>query len=317
MTIAQNSKMTSTQDSNSINLSEGEKAIFSPSSYEIKDVDHGDLWKKIYDSLKIILASEFSSDIKREPIAHKDRISFACVYCGDSSKDPRKKRGNLFSATMQYHCFNGDCDAHLSVYEFLKGKGQLNNFSIEEQFHMKEMNDKRSLDLKKLKATLGLETFFSDEIADLSVDREFFLKKMNLQEIKGSRIEKYLLGRLQKDFHKFGWDPKNNLLYVFNLNSTLDRIIGCQIKTFKKKNPYLTWKLTRIHQELGIFKEEDRETLEKMDFLANIFGILQIDLNRPITIFEGPLDSFLFPNSVGICSAKNSLPQRTEESFIV
>ena len=121
MTIAQNSKMISTQDSNSINLSEGEKAIFSPSSYEIKDVDHGDLWKKIYDSLKAILASEFSSDIKREPIPHKDRISFACVYCGDSSKDPRKKRGNIFSATMQYHCFNGDCNAHLSVYEFLKG----------------------------------------------------------------------------------------------------------------------------------------------------------------------------------------------------
>jgi hypothetical protein len=313
--IAQNLKMTSTQDSNPLDkLSEGEKAIFSPSSYEVKDVNNEELWKKIFNSLCLVLSSEFSSEIKRTPVSHKDRISFSCVYCGDSLKDPRKKRGNIFSATMQYHCFNGDCNAHLSIYDFLKDKGHLNSFTVEEQFFMKETNDKRSLDLKKLKASLGLETFFSDEIDDLSVDREFFIKKLGLQEIRGSRIEKYLLGRMQRDFHKFGWDPKNNLLYVFNLNSSLDRIIGCQLKTFKKKNPYLTWKLSKIHQELGIYKEENREILEKMDFLSNIFGILQIDLNKPITIFEGPLDSFLFPNAVGICSAKNSLPFEVEGS---
>lgn len=307
--------MISTQDSNPLdNFKEGEDSIFSPSSYEIKEVNQDVLWKKILDSLKLVLASEFSSETKREPIPHRDRISFACVYCGDSLRDPRKKRGNLFSGTMQYHCFNGDCSAHMSIHDFFKDKNLLNNFTLEELFHMKEAGDKRSLDLKKLKASLGLETFFSDEISDLSVDREFFMDKMNLQEIRGSRIEKYLLGRLQKDFHKFGWDLKNNLLYVFNLNSSLDRIIGCQIKTFKTRNPYLTWKLTRIHEEVGIFKEENREILEKMDFLSNIFGILQIDLNKPITIFEGPLDSFLFPNSVGICSAKNSLPFEVEGS---
>ena len=49
-----------------------------------------------------------------------------------------------------------------------------------------------------------------------------------------------------------------------------------------------------------------------MDFLSNIFGIFQVDLNRPITAFEGPLDSFLFPNSIALCSAKNSLPFEIE-----
>ena len=293
-------------------LTDGEKAIFSPSSYEIKPINEDALWKKILDSLNLILASEFTSEIKRSPVPHKDRISFSCVYCGDSHKDERKKRGNLFIATLQYHCFNGDCKAHMSIYDFLKDKNMLNNFSIEEQFYLKETGSKRSIDMKKLKATLGLETFFSDEIADLSVDREFFMKKMNLQEIKGSRIEKYLLDRLQRDFFKFGWDPKQNLLYVFNLDSSRERIIGCQLKTFKKKNPYLTWKLSKIHQEIGIYKEENKDILEKMDFLSNIFGILQADLNKPMTVFEGPLDSFLFPNSIGICSAKNSLPFEVE-----
>ena len=283
--------------------------IFSPSSYDsTTKVDESILWGKIGESLKLILASEFSSEVKRAPNVHKDRISFACVYCGDSVKDIRKKRGNIFAATMQYHCFNGDCNAHMSVHDFLEEKHQLGNFTSDEVYHMKETGDHRKVDLKRIKASLGLETFFSDEVVDLSVDREFFMKKKNLQEIKGSRIERYLRERLQTDFHRFGWDPKQGLLYVFNLNSTMDRILGCQLKTFNKRNPYLTWKITRIHEELGIYKEENKETLEKMDFLSNIFNIFQVDLNKPLTVFEGPLDSFLFPNSVALCSAKNSLP---------
>lgn len=290
-----------------------QKAIFSPSSYDTSsEVDMESMWKKIYDSLKLVLASEFSNDYKRDPRLHKDRIAFACVYCGDSSKDPRKKRGNIFQATMQYHCFNGDCSAHTSVYNFFREKNLLTNFTPAEQAYMKETGANRLIDLKKIKAALGLETFLSDEIKDLSVDREFLMSTMKLQEIRGSRIEKYLRERLQTDFHKFGWDPKQGLLYVFNLTSDMGRVAGLQIKTFNKRNPYLTWKSTRLHEELGIFKEENREALEKMDFLSNIFGIFQVDLNKPVTVFEGPLDSFLFPNALALCSAKNSLPFEIE-----
>lgn len=295
-------------------MNDQEKTIFTASTYDILEVDQSVLWKKIFSSLKKVLASEFSSEIKREPRSHRDRISFSCVYCGDSQHDPRKKRGNIFSKTMQYHCFNGDCNIHMSVYSFFEEKNLLSDFTLEEQLYMKEAGEKRTIDLKKIKASLGLESFLSDEISDLSIDREFFMKRLGLQEVKNSRIEKYLLGRLQRDFYKFAWDPKHNLLYVFNLNSTHDRIIGCQIKTFNKRNPYLTWKITRMHHEINVYREENAEQLGKMDYLSSIFGIFQVDLNKPITVFEGPLDSFLFPNSVAICSAKNSLPFDIEGS---
>lgn len=292
---------------------DGERSIFSPSSYDLtNNVDLEKLWTKIFNCLRTILSSEFSNEYKREPISHSDRIAFACPYCGDSIKDTRKKRGNIFSATMQYHCFNGDCNAHMSSFDFFKDKNMLAEFAPAELHYMKETGASRLIDLKKIKAALGLESFLSDEIADLSVDREFLMKKFNLQEIRGSRIEGYLRKRLQTDFHKFGWDPKKGLLYVFNLTSDMNRIIGLQIKTFNKRNPYLTWKATRMHEELGIFKEENRQSLDKLDFLSNIFGIFQIDLNKTMTIFEGPLDSFLFPNSVALCSAKNSMPFEIE-----
>lgn len=287
--------------------------IFTASSYfESTIVDPDLIGKKIQSSLNSILSNEFSDENKRMSIVHSDRISFACVYCGDSVKDTRKKRGNLFLKTLQYHCFNGDCNAHKSIYDFFNEKKCLDSFTMDEQSYLKNSSNAHSLNLKQIKAAMGLETFLSDDIYNLSISREFLMNKLKLKEIKGSRIENYLRDRLQTDHKKFGWDQKNGVLYVFNLTHDFERVIGLQIKTFNKRNPYLTWKTTKIHQELEIYKEENQPILEKMDFLSNIFGIFQVDLNKTITVFEGPLDSFLFPNSIALCSAKNSLPFEIE-----
>jgi hypothetical protein len=113
---------------------------------------------------------------------------------------------------------------------------------------------------------------------------------------------------MQTKFDHFGWDPAKGLLYIFNLNKAGDRVIGMQIKTFNKKNPYLTYKASGIHKYLDIYNEENRENLEKLDLISTVFGIFRVDLSRRVTVFEGPLDSFLFPNSLALCSAKNSLP---------
>lgn len=288
---------------------EGSSIFTSSFSLDTTPVVNADkLWEKIYDSLRLILSREHTDPAKREAKAYADRIQFACVYCGDSHNDSKKKRGNLFVASSQYHCFNGDCHAHMSVHKFLTDKGELDKFTADEQIYLKNAAYSSFSNIKGLKSFQGMETFFSEEILDLSVDREFLMKKMKLQEIRGSRIQRYLEQRHQLEWKKYGWDPSKGLLYVFNMNSTHDRIIGLQIKTFSKRNPYLTWKATRLHHELEIFKDENAEKLMKLDTLSNIFNIFQINLSKPMTVFEGPLDSFLFPNSVALCSAKNSLP---------
>lgn len=308
--------MNSMKDYNKLNhIEKGENVIFSPSLYEdVSKIDKEVIWKKIYDNLKLILAAKFTSKAKRTPIIHKDRIQFACVYCGDSTKNENKKRGNFFFNTMQYHCFNGGCGVHMSIYNFMIDKHMIHNFTIAEQNYLKEISFSNSIiNLKQIKSTLGLETYFSDEIQKLSIEKSFLMTKLNLVEIKGSKIEKYLNDRLQKDFNKLAYDPKSKAIYIFNLTKE-DRVIGMQIKTFNKKNPYLTYKITNLHKMLGIFDQKNKEMLEKMDYLSNIFGIFQVDLNKPITIFEGPFDSFLFPNSIALCSAKNSLPFEIEGS---
>jgi hypothetical protein len=183
----------------------------------------------------------------------------------------------------------------------------LDEFTIPEQDYMKRSSNSNSQNLKNLKAASGLETYFSSEINDVAVERSFLMSKLNLQEIKGSKIQKYLYDRLQYDNNKLAYDPLNNNIHIFNLTKE-NHVIGMQIKTFSKRNAYLTYKILNLHEMLGIYKETNKEILEKMNHLSNIFGIFDINLNKPVTVFEGPFDSFLFPNSLATSSAKNSVP---------
>jgi hypothetical protein len=304
--------MNSTLDSKDINDTNSEGEIsFSPSLYagEAK-IDHESLWRKIHDAVISIIEKRFSEPAKRKAKIHADRIAFACPYCGDSATDTGKKRGNLFTDSMNYHCFNGDCSSHMSLFFFLKDQGELERFTPEEIAHIKFRVGEASANhvTKKIRVYQSVESLMSEEAMNLTVSRDFFMKKMKLQEIRGSRMDRYLKQRLQTDFHRFGFDPKKGLLYLFNLTKDDTRILGYQVKTFNKRNSYLTYKTSQMHKELKIFREENAELLAKMDTIASCFGILKIDLNKTVTVFEGPMDSFLFPNAVGVCSAKNDFP---------
>jgi hypothetical protein len=43
-----------------------------------------------------------------------------------------------------------------------------------------------------------------------------------------------------------------------------------------------------------------------------VFNIGTISFNDQITIFEGPMDSWLWPNSVALCSVENKFPFEVE-----
>jgi hypothetical protein len=295
---------------------EGE-ILFSPSlSVDSNPLNVQDLWKKLMDKILAVLQRRFSDDVKRRVKPFNDRISFACPYCGDSSHDSAKKRGNIFVDSMNYHCFNGDCNAHKSLYQFLKDHGELDSLSVEEIAYIKQkISQNNHAHVAKIQVYQDVESLISQEAMNLTVSREFFMKVMKLQEIKGSRIERYLRQRHQTKFENFGFDPRKGQIYVFNLSKDSTRILGFQIKTFSKRSPYLTYKTSRMRKELGIFKQEQEELLNKIDTISTSFGIMHLDLSRTVTIFEGPLDSFLFPNGVGVCSAKNDFPLETDMRY--
>jgi hypothetical protein len=309
--------MTFMQVSNAESVQKIEGEInFSPSvSVAEEKINPEDLWRSIHAAITRVLTRRFSDDRKRKIKAHSDRLAFACPFCGDSTRDASKKRGNLFLDSMNYHCFNGDCNTHMSLFFFLKEQHEIDTFSQDEIAYIKfkiSSRNSNGISLKKIKVSQDVESMISEEAMSLTISREHFMKHFKLQEIKGSRIERYLRQRLQTQFQKFAFEPKKGVLYVFNLSRDQSRILGFQIKTFNKRTPYLTYKTSGMHKELKIYKEENRDLLNKLDIISSIFGIMSLDLNRTITVFEGPLDSFLFPNSVGVCSAKNDFPLDVE-----
>jgi len=286
---------------------------FTPMDVE-QPFDDVSLWRKIEKSLRNIVNRRFADNVKHGVKMYTDRLAIACPYCGDSVQSPSKKRGNIFLDSANFHCFNGSCDAHVSVVQLLKDYGELNDYNADELMYLRRKNKEsnNSVSGKKIRIFQSVDNLFSEEAMNLTVSREYFVKTLRLQEIRGSRIQRYLEQRLQKDFHKFAFDPKTGQLYVMNLTADGTRILGFQIKTFNKKAPYITYKASKVREYVGL-SDGDPELLEKLDTISTTFGIMNIDLGRYITVFEGPLDSFIFPNSVGVCSAKNDFPFEIDE----
>ena len=54
--------------------------------------------------------------------------------------------------------------------------------------------------------------------------------------------------------------------------------------------------------------EVNDEQLNFLDTLSMIFNICLISFNNPVTLFEGPMDSFLFKNSIANTGANKELP---------
>lgn len=140
------------------------------------------------------------------------------------------------------------------------------------------------------------------------------MKKLNLVSIQESKKGmSYLLNREQRDFRNFAWDTNKNLLYVLNLDYTRERIIGFQIRRFNNNGPkYLTYEMSAMYKALHIGYDE--HLMKRLDPLSTTFGCLSVDLSSPITVFEGPMDSFLMPNSIALCSLQRKPPFITQET---
>jgi hypothetical protein len=105
-------------------------------------------------------------------------------------------------------------------------------------------------------------------------------------------------------------------MFLLNLTANGEHVLGLQIKNMNKNatNKYYTYKLSGIYKNL--FRERDQEVIERaseLDAISCVFGFSTVNLESPITIFEGPFDSFLYRNSVGLCSINNKFPFEVED----
>ena len=69
---------------------------------------------------------------------------------------------------------------------------------------------------------------------------------------------------------------------------------------------YLTYDLPKLYEEMGKPLDMTNEELNTLTKISTLFGIMQLNFQRPITMFEGPLDSMFMNNSLALATAGRS-----------
>ena len=268
--------------------------------------------KRLMELVGQALRNRFRNEpAKQNALNRGDRITMACPYCGDSYKDLKKKRGNMYFASYHFKCYNGGCERYTDLLSLLEDYGVA--VTDDERSVMRNIIGharERSAELRTHRNEVAFEALFDEQLKDAMINRQELMDTLGLREIESwSTIGNYLTKRLQKIDKRFAWDWKYKRLFIFNTNQSGDLVLGLQTRKFESKpgaNKYLTYKLSDIYEKF--LKREVTEVVNRYDHISLLFGVLQLDYADMVTIFEGPLDSFLYHNSAATASINNPWP---------
>ena len=237
----------------------------------------------IIDSKYIGLVSSRLSKFKR---VKANLYNFRCPICGDSQKHKNKARGYFYQVKVNtnFKCHN--CGASLSFNNFLKqidtslhkqyvmekfkeGFAGGRNFVVEEpKFEFKKPVFKKKLDLPR-----------ADEV---SIAKEY-LEKRKLDPSKFYFAYKFKewTNTQKQTFDTIGRDESR---IIIPLHDTEKNLIGFQGRSLGPNSvKYIT-----------VMINEDA---------PKIYGLDQIDNEKPIYIIEGPFDATLVQNAVAMCGS--------------
>lgn len=250
-----------------------------------------------------ILNTQHSDPIKRRIRDMHERINFACPFCGDSVKDSKKKRGNLFWDSLYYHCYNDGCKKHMSLVRFLKTFGFKFSQNPESRFILDFISENLQI-YSKIKE-FDFDTF--PELKDLGISYSDFYAAYYARPIEyGTDGYNYLKNRLlHKHLQDFAYNEYTKKLFILNTDINREKIIGFQIRNLgNQSDRYLTFNIERINRDIGNYLSGkiEADELSRLNKLSTIFNILKVNFENKLTIFEGPLDAKFMQNSIGLAS---------------
>lgn len=260
----------------------------------------------IRDKIQEILNHNHNDPQKRIIKSYPERLNFACPICSDSAKVASKKRGNLYLKNMQYICFN-ESGCNRSFLKLLK------TFNVEIDLQ-KKLDIYNYIDTNiKYKKEDNFVISKLDRLIDIDFLTEFLNNHPETQFSNFSPIKQksaayqYLkYERLIDNFENiyeadFSITPKWKEKVIVMLNKSGKKVLGLQIRNLKSgdKRLFKIFNFEKLHNMLH--PEDPLDEIEAVSYnkISNFFNILNVDWEKPVTIFEGYLDSIFFPNSIG------------------
>lgn len=263
-----------------------------------------------------VLDREFPAGERRRISPQHGRINFCCPYCGDSHKNPRNKRGNIYFNKLKYVCFNCGKNAYFDTFakDFDQQLDPDKKLEIIEHLeknvtYTDYTNDFLESDLDELIKLTDLV-----EKCNTTTDTPIY----DLTPIKpGSGVDKHLSGRgIPPELRQNIWQAKARKTggtfehVIVLMNRRGEDVLGIQIRNLKsgKRRSFNVYNYEHI---LKWVKGEDHSiSMNKVILytkLSYFFNIMNIDVSRDVTLFEGYIDSLFFPNSIGVTGVNTDL----------
>ena len=267
-----------------------------------------ELKNRIRSLVKEVAVQEHGHPSKQMIKEMPGRLTLACPYCGDSSTDVTKKRCNLYWDTLQFHCYN--CGEHGDLNKLLRDhnlrmRGGDDSITIIEYIKTKKTEVQQ---IETLKHGIYVKA------AESAIKVEDFKKYFGAKSIEvGDYAWFYLKNRgLHQKSDEFLYSSFGQNLWI--LNKTQDgKMLGCQSRKLGKyKSRYLTYDMGKLYSEMGIEFPYEGEELISINKISTLFNIMRIDMTRPVTIFEGPLDAMFMHNSLALATAGRSTTELDE-----
>ena len=237
----------------------------------------------IIDSKYIGLVSSRLQKFKR---VKPNLFNFRCPICGDSQKHKNKARGYFYQVktNTNFKCHN--CGASSSFNNFLK---QIDS-TLHKQYTMEKFKE----------GFAGGRNFVVDE-PKLEFKKPVFRKKLDLPKATEVPIAKEYLEKRKLDPSKFYFAYKfkewaNTQKQTFDtISRDESRII---IPMYDKDKILIGFQ----GRSLGP-NSVKYITVMINDNAQKVYGLDQVDSQKPIYIIEGPFDATLVQNSVAMCGS--------------
>jgi len=260
--------------------------------------------------VKEMLAKRFDDEPGKHDVHHHSKgIKFSCPYCGDSQKDPSKKRGLIYYKTKTFKCNNDGCDMFATMRSFVsKWAGECDIDISDYDFDFTP-----EVEVAQVKFDIGTNTLadhlrgggFLESLLPL----DYFIGRFSLKPVnqspENSVVRNFLAGRRLYDAPMLSecvfFDEFDNKVIIFNYDKISGKVLGYAIRYIGESRRGLKYDLynsTRIREHFHIAGEVP--DIAALDTMANYFNIMNVDFKKPVPMLEGQFDSMFVRNAIAI-----------------
>lgn len=234
-----------------------------------------------------------SSQLRNYKRKSGNLYNFSCMFCGDSESDKKRARGYIYThkdKTM-YHCHN--CGITHGFANFLKNI----NYQMYSEFCLEKLKS------EKAPQQVELEEFVNKMKPPVFMQSGPLKGLKKVSQLKSDHpCKQFVANRLiPNPYHA-------KMFYCPNFFSWANEVVPGKFskESLKYDEPRLLIPFFDKEKQMHAFQGRSLDKNNKTRYITivnddrkpKIWGLDEVDFNKKVYVFEGPLDAMFVPNSI-------------------